>query len=220
MRVQLRVALLVALEGATGAVVAPAVELDDQSVLRPVRVDLEAVELRVRDRERQAVAGAEVEECCLEVAAGGLCLVLGELSDVLRTRPAGAGGQQRGDVEQVVVFGGLQGARQLAAADAAGEIRQGAGGGGNRDAVLGGDVVGREVEHAVHPDALALAASPANDRDVDPPAGRGPEVEQRSRVSVAQHRAGPDRSHGGEPPAAVRQPAVPDGIHPPVKGDQ
>jgi len=43
MRVQLRVALLVALERGSRAVVAPAVELDGQLVLRPVGVDLEAV---------------------------------------------------------------------------------------------------------------------------------------------------------------------------------
>jgi hypothetical protein len=51
-RVQLRVALLVALEGATGAVVTPAVELDHEPVLRPVGVDLEPVELGVGERAR------------------------------------------------------------------------------------------------------------------------------------------------------------------------
>ena len=93
-RVQLRVALLVALEGAAVAVVAPAVELDREPVLRPVGVDLEAVKLRVGERARQAVAGAEVDEGGLELAARELCLVLREISEVQRARPAGAHGQQ------------------------------------------------------------------------------------------------------------------------------
>ena len=70
MRVQLRVALLVALERGSRAVVAPAVQLHREGVLRPIGVDLDAVDVRVRDRARQGVAVAEVDEGRFEVAAG------------------------------------------------------------------------------------------------------------------------------------------------------
>ena len=122
MGVQLGVALLVALERGSRAVVAPAVELDGESVLGPVGVDLEAVELRVGERAREAVAVAEVEEGGFEVAAGVLSLVSREVSDPLRAGSTGAYGQQRGDVEQAVVLGGLDGAGELRPAGGAGEV--------------------------------------------------------------------------------------------------
>jgi hypothetical protein len=61
-RVQLRVALLVALEGGAVAVEAVGVELHDQPPLRPVGVHLVPVELHVDLRARDAMAIAEVEE--------------------------------------------------------------------------------------------------------------------------------------------------------------
>ncbi len=93
-RMQFRVALLVALERCPGSVVAPAVELDGEVVLRPVGVDFVAVELLVGERARQAVAVAEVDERGFEVAAGELWCVLRQVSDVLRARPPGAQGEQ------------------------------------------------------------------------------------------------------------------------------
>jgi hypothetical protein len=91
--VELRVALLVALERGSRSVVAPAVELDGESVLPPLGVDLVAVELRVHDRARQAVAVAEVDERGLEVAPGVGELLVHELADPRRPRSAGAYGQ-------------------------------------------------------------------------------------------------------------------------------
>ena len=60
-RVELGVALAVALEGGAGAVVAPAVELDGELAVRPVGVDLVAVDLGVRERARDGVVVAEGE---------------------------------------------------------------------------------------------------------------------------------------------------------------
>ena len=95
MRVQLGVALLVALERGSRAVVAPAVELDREVVLRPVGVDLEPADVRVRERARQAVAVAEVDEARLRARCGFAASPCSrEVSDVLRARPAGAHGQQ------------------------------------------------------------------------------------------------------------------------------
>ena len=92
--VQLGVALLVALERGSRSVVAPAVELDGESVLPPLGVDLVAVELRVHDRAREAVAVAEVDEGGLEVAAGVGELLVHEFADPRRPRSTGADGQQ------------------------------------------------------------------------------------------------------------------------------
>jgi hypothetical protein len=88
--VQLGVALLVAFERRARAVVAPAVELDDQLAVGPVRVDLVAVYLRVRDGAGDLVAIAEVEECRLELAAGVGELVGDQLVQRLRSWPPGA----------------------------------------------------------------------------------------------------------------------------------
>ncbi len=98
-RMQFRVALLVALERCPGSVVAPAVELDGEVVLRPVGVDFVAVELLVGERARQAVAVAEVDERGFEVAAGELWCVLRQVSDVLRARPLFPGACSHGHVD-------------------------------------------------------------------------------------------------------------------------
>jgi hypothetical protein len=79
--VELGVALLVALERGSRAVVAPAVELDGQAVLRPVGVDLVAVELRVHARAWEPVTVAQIEQGGLEVAAGEGQLLLHQLPD-------------------------------------------------------------------------------------------------------------------------------------------
>jgi len=92
--VQLGVALLVALEGAAGAVEAVGVQLDDQVAVRPVGVDLVAVEQRVHRGTRDAVAVAEVEKRRLEVAAGEGGTAVEEGLDPSRSRPAGADGEQ------------------------------------------------------------------------------------------------------------------------------
>ena len=67
-RVQLGVALAVALEGRARSVVPPAVELDHDVAAGPVGVDLDAVQLRVHDRARETVAIAQGEEGRLRIA--------------------------------------------------------------------------------------------------------------------------------------------------------
>jgi hypothetical protein len=95
-----------------------------------------------------------------------------------------------------------------------------AGDGGDGDPVDDGDVAGREVERGVHPDAFALAPASALHGHVDPATRRRAEFVQRRSVHVAQHRARPDRPHCCEPPARIREPPVPERVHPAVKGDQ
>ena len=89
---QLGVALLVALERGSGAVVAPAVELDDEVVRGEVGVDLVSTDVRIRERAWKAVTVTEVEKRGLEVAAGVGKLLLDQLPD---PRRAGSTGAQR-----------------------------------------------------------------------------------------------------------------------------
>jgi len=93
-RVQLGVALAVALEGRARAVVPPAVKLDDDVAAGPVGVDLDAVQLRVHDRAREAVAIAQGEEGRLQIAAGERLLLARQLPDPLGPRSTGAYGKQ------------------------------------------------------------------------------------------------------------------------------
>jgi hypothetical protein len=90
---QLGVAFLVALERRAGAVVAPAVELDDEVVRRPPGVELVAAELGVHHRAREAVAVAQVAEGGLEVAAGVGEILREQLPQRVRSRSTGACGQ-------------------------------------------------------------------------------------------------------------------------------
>ena len=66
---ELRIALPVGLEGVTAAVVAPAIELDDELVLAPDEVDFEAGDLCVVLRLRESSSFAQPPECSLQLAS-------------------------------------------------------------------------------------------------------------------------------------------------------
>jgi hypothetical protein len=69
-----RVAAPVALEAAPGAVVRPAVGLDDEALGGEQEVDLVVVDVLVDERGREAVVAADLQEEAFEVARGrGRC---------------------------------------------------------------------------------------------------------------------------------------------------
>jgi hypothetical protein len=218
--VKVGVALAIALERRARAVMAPAVELGDQPVVRPQRIHLVAGDDRVGERPHDAVAVAQGDERRLEVAAGMRRPAREQSLQGSRTRPPRADGEHRRDVEQAAVLGGLDRPGERRGADRSGEVGERARDVRDRDAVDVRDLVAREVARAVHADAVALPAALAHHGHVDAPARSRAEVPQRGRVRVAEHRSVPDRPHRREPPSFLRQPPVPVRVHPAVNGHE
>src|SRR5207302_9063912 len=70
LELQIQVALVVSLEGAAGAVEAPAVELDDHDRTAPVGIDLVALDDCVHHGQRQLLVATEVHQEVFEVCLG------------------------------------------------------------------------------------------------------------------------------------------------------
>jgi hypothetical protein len=92
------------------------------------------------------------------------------------------------------------------------EVELGAGGGGDRDAVAGRDLV-RGENGSVEEEPAALGSRPLG-RDLDPAVPRA-EAPQSAGRSVAEHAAGGER--GGHPAPVLRDDLVAHRVHPAVK---
>ena len=120
--------------------VLPAVELDDQPARRPREVDLHSLDEDVGLGRRETAVIEEGGEASLEVASG----VGGwrERSEV------GGASLRRVPVWlrafEAEALGLVDGLLELVFLEDAGQVEQGAGGGGDGDAVVGGDLVGGE----------------------------------------------------------------------------
>ena len=151
---QRRVADAVGLERRTMGVEGVAVDLDDHARLRPVEVDLVAVDLVVDPRRRELVGADEREEGRLQLRTGGTAGVAGE--DGVQAVPA-----SRRPLQQRVKLVAAREAQDLGLGerafqgperDVVGEVEQGAGGGGGGDAVVASGVAGVEGSGLVRHD--------------------------------------------------------------------
>ncbi len=124
------VAVPVSLEGGAGPVESVAVELDDQTLARPKRVDLEARDKSVDPGPRQAMIVAEVKEDPLELRAGGgnRTGLVGEEPKQGAEASSAASSQadvlDRIEVQQISAVGLLEGTGELALRDHPGKVEE------------------------------------------------------------------------------------------------
>ena len=169
MGVQLGIALLVALErGSRSRGGASCRARRRVRCSRHMGVDLVAVELRVHDRAREAGSASQRSTKAASKSLPGMRGSVATSSRIAAApgRPC-ACGQQRGDVEQVVVFGGLRGAGELRSACRAGEVRERAARRGDGDALDGGDIGGRSSRTLCTRRFPSAAGGPGRRRHID-----------------------------------------------------
>jgi hypothetical protein len=200
--------------GEGGVVVASAIDLDDQAGEGEEEVDLDAGDVDVDPRLREAVFSEQRQSAVLELASsrrGPMDQRDGEegggaaASRLLHLTP------QRLVCDQSLDLGLVHRPRERAARKHIGEVEKGAGRGGDRDALVASDVAGRQRSYRVDPDASPWLHSP-RDRDVDASSPSPPNAPHRRRGSMTQRRAGTDRQNGGDEAGVVRQMAVPDRV--------
>src|SRR5829696_8990832 len=164
---EVRVAVRVTLAVAARAVEAEAVELDGQLLLRPERVDLVRALLSF-DRgieERARYVGWRSQqflEAPFQDALLGARLVGGNRPPE-RSCPAPTVGSvedvdDRGEVEDPVALGTVDGSRKVRRFDYTTEIEKGAGNARHRNTVVHGDVLRSEHSSPVHPNARRTLA--------------------------------------------------------------
>jgi hypothetical protein len=140
----------IALEGGARAMKSVGVELDNEFVIAPRRVDLEAFDESVCGWRVEAVPAAKIEEERFEVGAAGfgLDLLADEGSERFRPTCVLVGFEQAlngSDVREPQTFGVLPSAGKSALVDHPGEVEQGAGHRSDRDAVADRFVVGLQL---------------------------------------------------------------------------
>jgi hypothetical protein len=102
-----------------------------------------------------------------------------------------------------------------------GEVEDRAGGRGDGDALVAGDLGGTERPRPVDPQSPALhAAGAARHADVDDRRRAAAQVPQRDGARVAQRGAGTGSEDGGHPMPARREDGVADGVHAAVESVQ
>ena len=204
-----------------------AVDLGHERGVRPVEVDLEAVQERVDSRGRQAFAAAELQEAALQLAAGGPGV--GPVQDDGPPQPGGAAAPgvgrehriDRDQVEQPQALGLVDGAVDIALREALGQVEQGAGRGGHGDRTAGGGLGVREAPGPV--DAQTGSPGPAadpGDRHVDGCACARPQPPQGRGARVAEDRPLAEGQRGGQPAPLAGDRSVADGEYLAVKGVQ
>jgi hypothetical protein len=189
-------------------VVLPAVELHDHASLRPREVDLHSLNEDVGLGRRETAVIEEGGEASLEVSLG-----MGRG----RERAEGFGAALRRvpvwlralEPQALRLVNGLL---QLVFLQDAGEVELCAGGGGDGDAVAGGDLVGGE-NGSVKEESGSLGLVPRHG-DLDA-AVEGPQAPKRSGRSMAEDTAG--RKGRCHPPPPQRDHLVAHGVHPAVK---
>ena len=220
------VALAIAFEGAAGAVVGPAVGFDREPVVGEDEVDLEAGDVRVDLRPREAVVVAQREHELLEFALRERGVAIQVERALQRGRSALAlvgscHGIEGGEVVELLHLGFVERSLEGAAGEGGGEVEQSPRGGGDRDALVLGDLVGSERRRAVDAQPGALrAAGLAAHGDVDARCARPADLPERCGRRVAQHRAGPGGEHRGHAAPVDGEDAVTDGVDPAVETTQ
>jgi hypothetical protein len=117
-------------------------------------------------------------------------------------------------VPEVKHLGLVDGPLQLALGEDPGQIEEGAGDGGDGDALVDGDLVGGQAR-LMHADARAGAACLRN-RHLARTAVAD-ELPVRSARTVAQDCSGPIRQYSGHPPSLPSQPSLSDRVDPAVE---
>ncbi len=203
------VAAPVALEALAGAVVRPAVGLDDEPLGGEEEVDLVLVDVLVDQRGREAVVAADLQEEAFEVALGEP----GAGFELVERRSEPRGTVCPGCATAIARQGGVVGERldldlveepfEVTARQDRGEVEDGAGGRGHGDAVARGDFVERQGARAMDPEAGPRSAAPRH-RHVRATRRVRADAPQRTRRPVAEHRARTAREvHGPRRDARV-----------------
>jgi hypothetical protein len=190
-----------------------AVEFDDESLGRPDAVAGEALYRMVAARAGDAVGVEEGEEVAFQLLAADVEVLLSEQASE-GSGPSSVGvprdeGIEGGQVGELAVLRLVEGVLEVLGGEDGGEVEEGAGDRGGRDAVADGGLVGLKGR-VVRGDARAPAL-PRRRQFGPGPLAQSP---QRSRRAVAQHRAGAGGEDGGHPPAALGQRAMTDRVHP------
>ena len=213
----------VLLERVVRVVRGAAVELDDDALLRPDAVDLDAFDADVRVRARKTCIEEEGLEALLELASHDAQAALCFFNDGFEdgdSRLAGVAPYQRTDTERVgepELLGLPHRAAHLVTLNDSTEVEERAGHGRDRDAVVSGDFVDGEVGPM---STYAGARSPAS-RDGDLNPASAPDAPQRGCRVVAQHRARSARQHCGHPKSAPgEEAAAHDGVDAAVHAGQ
>jgi len=192
----------VVLEGVRCVVVVPAVELDYHAPDRPDAVDLRSVDEDVGLWLREAGTQEELLEALLELAAHDAEAAPGLLDDSFDDRdsrfPRVALNElgERQAVGEPELLGLPQRAAPLAALNDGAEVEQGARQRGDRDAVMDGHLIGRQVR-PVELNPLSRCPAAPRHRDLhpasspDPPECRGGTMAEDSPGSTGEHRRQP-----------------------------
>jgi hypothetical protein len=194
--------------------VAAAVDLDAQPPVGPVEVHLDAVHVGVDERLVRAPGAQLCEERVLEVAprAGAAAGVRFERGvEHAQPPPLGArhGRAGRALAEPLPERGLVDDVRELLGGQAVREVDQGAGDGGDRDAVAACDVARIEVPGSMHVGKAALTGTHHFDRGH----ASSPDLPQLRRREMAQRRSLTGLKYGPHPTPLLGQARVPDRVH-------
>jgi hypothetical protein len=156
-----------------------------------MEVDFEAVDDLLAERRRETRVGGDRTEEDLKIGVGeheGMAVEEGaeganpRLACAVVERRA-----QRLGVDEAALVRLVDGPLQAARCEFDGDVDQGADGGGDRDAVAGRDVFGRQGWTSANPDPLTAQGALTPDADIDPAPPLLPDIPQRRGTSMAQH---------------------------------
>lgn len=208
-----RIASSIPLEGGPVVVEGKAVQLNDQLLMGPEGVDLEACNRGVGNRSGQALFLTEHDEAVLQWRAGRHRLP-GSRDQTLHWPQGAAPGVtgtdvlDRADLEQAQPVRLLKGALVGLLVDDLGQVEEGASNGGDRDSVYYGTVAW------VYPapmDDHAVFTSAAVGQDFDRRAGAN-QSPKGGGTAVAQQRTVTACKYGRQPVASHGQPSVANGV--------
>jgi hypothetical protein len=129
--------------------------------------------------------------------------------------------RQGGVVGELEDLGLVEQAVEAVRLEGCGEVEDGAGGGGDGDALVAGDLGGTERPRSVDPQSPALhTAGAARHADVDDRRPAAAQVPERGGTRVAQRGTGTGSEDGGHPMSARREDGVADGVHTSVESMQ
>lgn len=202
-------------------VVGVPVELDDQALVSPQRIDLDdGVDLGGQ----QPGFEDEVDEPALELGARGgtRSTMLGdERAQRPQTAPSPRPLAESLDgphVEQSKAVRLLERRLELARPQNLGKVQERAGDGGHRYRAAYGLVVGVQSSNAVEGDAGLAVASASGNAYVGRRARCLTELPERCRTAVAEHSTGSAGEHGRHPPSFGADRTMSQGVDPAVKG--
>ncbi len=194
------------------ATVTRTVDLDSDAAIRPVEVDLEAVQGGVDER----LGKPEPQERVLRAAARPRAARTVKRDRLLEDREVVATDGARDRVadggldEAASERGFVDDVGELVRSQHVGEVDEHPVDGRDRDAAIGRELARIEPAHRVHLDAFKPVPGGRDDRD-----GRRDEARHAAELrgrEVAERGFGAAREHGGQPFPLARQGGLPDGI--------